>query len=685
MMKLIKKKATNNEVGTEAPKYNNLREIMDWNVPFQMIYSGVESDAYFNTVYNCGVRDFLMSYHYIQSKHINLDEHLKEKDDVRLFIDSGAHTYQNDPTYSEYPPEYWEKHIQRYLRWAEKNKKHIFAIASLDIEHLIGGEQVDKWNKQYFEPFMLRTGIPVCFVWHQNSYNTWEYCCQRYPYVGFSSVNVLSGEAIDINEYREKLKVAEKFDSLVHGFGMTRTSMLTQLPFYTSDSTTWLVGLQYGEINYWTGTKMSRLKKDKWKKEYLHQICDRYDLSSELLENEDAEEMIKANIYAFIDAQEFINSRLKSSMYWLKAKTIKVDVNNLPDDFFPDPEWFDGDCSNIKEYAKKMNINPDLPELFDVVYDVTTFMNWNNPKYLKMREYYEDPENENLINNLHDTFINRIVSSEEEKVNDLIKFYTACVSGEDDKLLQLGTNFDRMVKERDDYIEDEETELKDLTKEEINRRVFNFLPESAGSEAPEIDELDEEIFKKADIVPTFGKDGKFLKGQTRVRKPKKLYSDKYPKFACDTCYAAAKCPEYKAGYACAYNKMFNRFDTRNMTDIIEAMQGMVSHNLARMQRAMIIETMTGVIDGNVTSFINQNMALLSNLQKMYESSSAEVLRQTRVVRSDGSEEHTTEITNPQSGGILEKLFSNISSEKEEPKNDKPQEDMINTEAEESTQ
>lgn len=685
MMKLIKKKATNNEVGTEAPKYNNLREIMDWNVPFQMIYSGVESDAYFNTVYNCGVRDFLMSYHYIQNKHINLDEHLKEKDDVRLFIDSGAHTYQNDPTYSEYPPEYWEKHIQRYLRWAEKNKKHIFAIASLDIEHLIGGEQVDKWNKQYFEPFMLRTGIPVCFVWHQNSYNTWEYYCQRYPYVGFSSVNVLSGEAIDINEYREKLKVAEKFDSLVHGFGMTRTSMLTQLPFYTSDSTTWLVGLQYGEINYWTGTKMSRLKKDKWKKEYLHQICDRYDLSPELLENEDVEEMIKANIYAFIDAQEFINSRLKSSMYWLKAKTIKVDVNNLPDDFFPDPEWFDGDCSNIKEYAKKMNINPDLPELFDVVYDVTTFMNWNNPKYLKMREYYEDPENENLINNLHDTFINRIVSSEEEKVNDLIKFYTACVSGEDDKLLQLGTNFDRMVKERDDYIEDEETELKDLTKEEINRRVFNFLPESAGSEAPEIDELDEEIFKKADIVPTFGKDGKFLKGQTRVRKPKKLYSDKYPKFACDTCYAAAKCPEYKAGYACAYNKMFNRFDTRNMTDIIEAMQGMVSHNIARMQRAMIIETMTGVIDGNVTNFINQNMALLSNLQKMYESSSAEVLRQTRVVRSDGSEEHTTEITNPQSGGILEKLFSNISSEKEEPKNDKPQEDMINTEAEESTQ
>lgn len=59
--------------------------------------------------------------------------------------------------------------------------------------------------------------------------------------------------------------------------------------------------------------------------------------------------------------------------------------------------------------------------------------------------------------------------------------------------------------------------------------------------------------------------------------------------ACDTCYAASKCPEYKAGYACAYNKMFERFNTRDMSDIIQAMQGIVDYNMARMQKSMILK------------------------------------------------------------------------------------------------
>ena len=49
------------------------------------------------------------------------------------------------------------------------------------------------------------------------------------------------------------------------------------------------------------------------------------------------------------------------------------------------------------------------------------------------------------------------------------------------------------------------------------------------------------------------------------------------------------------------------------------------------------------------------------LKQMYEFGSPEVLRQTRIVRADGSQEETTQITNPQSGGILEKLFGNMTN------------------------
>ena len=647
----------------DEPMYTDLRQIMDYTKPFEIIYSGVENESYYDILYDLGIRNFLMSYHYIHSKHIDMKRF--EDSNVRLFIDSGAHTYQNDPKYADMSIEYWEEHLSKYLRWVERNKRFIFAIASFDFENLVGAEIVDRWNKEYFEPFMLRTGIPVCFVWHQNSYQTWEYYCKRYPYVGFSSVNT-EGVAIDLAEYREKLRTAERNGSLVHGFGMTRTNMLTELPFYTSDSTTWLVGLQYGEINYWTSSnKMSRLKKDKWKGDFLDDICSRYSLSHDLLLQEDVTELIKANIGAFIDAEKFIQTRLKKSMYWLKAKTQKVNLDRLPADFFPTPEWFtSNDYSNAKDYARKMNLNPEHPQVVDMLHDVTAFMNWDNPDYEDMVSWYLEPAQEAIIDQLHDLYVNRIVPNKEAKIQDLRKFFAECVSGENDKLLQLGTNFDRIVKERDEYIDDTEEELVDLTEEELKVKLYGLLPtpsDATGEGAPEVEALDEEIYREAGIVPTFDEKGRFVKGQQYVRKPKKIYSKKYPKFACDTCYAAQKCPEFKPGYVCAYHKMFNRFDTRDMADIIQAMQGMVEHNLTRMQRAMVMEVLNGTVDPQVTAFIDQNMRLMNMLKQMYEFGSSEVLRQTRVVRADGSREETTQITNPQSGGILEKLFGNLTS------------------------
>lgn len=647
------------------PKYNNLYDVINHKVPFELIYSGVENDSYFDILYDMGVRNFLMSYHYIQNKHIDIKKRFSNLAKIRLFIDSGAHTYQNDPKYAEYDENYWEQHLQKYLKWVEYNKDYIFAIANFDFENVVGAETVNRWNREYFEPFMLRTGIPVCFVWHQNSYSDWSFYCKRYPYVGFSSVNT-EGEAISLNEYKERLREAEKNDSVVHGFGMTRTAMLTELPFYSSDSTTWLVGLQYGEINYWTGTKMSRLKKDAWKTTYLNEICSKYNLSPDKLISEDTVEMIRANVGAFIDAEKFVQERLKSQMYWLKAKVTKRDINNLPSDFFPTSDWFDKkDEEGLKEYCAKCNINPDYEGAFNLLYDVVTFVTWGDEEHKDMHEWYSEKEQESLINDLHDYYINRIVPDKETKIQDLKDFFGSCVAGENDRLLQLGTNFDRTIKERDSYVEEEDTELVELSPEEVRERLRNLLPDKSSEEgAPEIDELDEEIYRKADIVPTFDSNGKFLKGQVAVHRPKQLYSSKYPKLSCDTCYAAAKCPEYKSGYVCAYNKMFNRFSTRDMGDIIQSMQGIVEYNMVRMQKAMIMETLNGTIDPTVSGLMESNIRYMNMLKSMYENGSAEVLKQTKVVKADGTEETTTSITNPQSGGIMEKLFGSLMNKNE---------------------
>ena len=668
-MKIVKKSAKKVVKGSEAPtKYKDLREVMDYTRNLSIFFSGVENESYLSILYNVGVRNFLMSYHYLNGRPLR--SVLSKYDGAKLFIDSGAYTYTNDPKFSDYTIKQWESHIEKYLSWAEKNKEYIFGMASLDIEFLVGAEQVKAWNRKYFEPFMLRTGIPVCFVWHdEEAYDTWEQHCQRYPYVGLTAVNNQNAESMGTAYYVNMLKVAEKYNTVVHGMGMTRTGMLTQLPFYTVDSTTWLVGLQYGEVNYWTGTKMTRLKKDKWKGEILGQIVS-LGFDEEKLLAEDKEELIKVNVKAFLIAQDFIHTRLKSMMYWQKARAVRRDMDNLPPDFFPSPEWLTSSPSldEIREYAKKFNINPELPNVGEVISDVVALMNWDNEDYSSFCTQYKENDFE-LLRGIHDFYINKIRETDEERVKDLQKFFRECLTGNNELLLQMGTNFDRRQKEREEYLEeDEEYDLVDIPQEEVRAKLSTLLPAPSDEEeegAPEIDALDEEIFAKADIVPTFDKDGKFLKGQKKVRKPKQVYSKKFPKLACDNCFAAAKCPEYKSGYVCAYNKIFKKFDSRNMQDIIESMQGIVNYNMERMQKAMIFETLNGTLDGSVSSLMDTNIRYMQMLKQMYDNASAETLRQTRVVRADGSMEETTHISNPQSGGILEKLFGN--SQKEEPK------------------
>ena len=678
LKKLIKKEKTQEIIST-APvkKYNNLREVMDYNKPLTIFFSGVESEFYLDTLYDLGIRDFLMSYEYLKGKGFNT---FKKYKDIRLFIDSGAYTYQNDPKYEEYTEEQWVKQIQEYLEWAKKHKDNIFAIADLDLQYLsnVGYEKVYEWRKTYFEPFMLETGIPVCFIYHEDGLDQWEYMCKRYPYVGLSLAidKVENGS----NQLREMFKIAEKHNALCQGMASTNTKLLTQYPFYTVDSTTWNAGLKYGEISVWTGTKMTRIKKNDFETKAfpLIQNYEGADFDFDLIREEDKIEMIRVNAYAFVLAEKFVRERLKSKMYWLKLRTTKQSIEDLPSDFFPTPNWFDGDLNGLKEYAQKMNINPEYENAYGCIYDMTTFLNWDNDEYDSMRNEYLENDGA-IITQLHDLYVNRIVPTMEEKVQDLIKFFTECLEGKNDKLLQLGTNFDRIVKDREDYITDEEYEIADVSEMDLQNTMLKYLPAPVeGSPAPEISDIDDEIFREEGIEPVRDAQGRFIKGQKQVLKPKKLYSNKYPKMACDSCINAQKCPEYKAGYACAYNKMFERFNTRDMGDIIQAMQGIVDFSMIRLQRGMLIETMNGggLPDPNVTNMMNQTMGYLAQLQRMYETGSQEVIRQTKIMRADGTQEMTTQVSNPQRGGILSQIFGDMGANKEDDKDSDNKDDVI---------
>lgn len=630
----------------------SLDEVIDKTKLYSLIFSGVENPKYFDILYNMGVRNFLMSYHYISSKKLDMTSY-KERG-IKLFIDSGVYTFLNNAEkYGDLDEAHWEQYIKNYLAWARANKDVIFAVANVDLDYYFGTEKVNEWNEKYFEPFMLETGIPVCFIWHDcRGEDGWEEYCKRYPYTGFSWVSGNSSD-LDCNFGIRMLKTAEKYGSVCHGMGMTRTSFLTKLPFYTSDSTTWLVGLQYGEINYWTGKKMTRLKKEKWKGEKLSDLV-AYGLDRDKLLDEDTDEMIKANAIAFIEAEKYIHNKLKSKMYWLKPQKVSNNVNSFN---FPSLEWClgDSDFEGCQEVARLMNINPDLDEedISEYIVDCTVMLNWDNGEYEEIQDRFDEEH----LRNLHRFYVNQVKVNIKDIIEDLIQFFTDVLEGRNDKLLLMGTDFDRISKDRDSYIEEEEYETLDVPLQEYQDTVQAFLP-PPDSEAPEIDELDKEIYDQTGYIAVRDEKGRFVKGQKRVRKRKNIYSEKYPKLSCNTCFAAQTCPEFKEGYVCAFNKMFKRFDSRNAEDVMDAMSSMVNLNMERMQRVAIFEMLEGGSpDSVLTNMIDQNMRLLQQMREVQQSQ--EVVRQTRVMRADGSMEQTTHVSSNAPGGVMEMLMKQM--------------------------
>ena len=660
----IKKK-----VEVSLNRYHDLREVMDYNRDFSIFFSGVEYEVYFSALFDYGVRNFLVSYEYARTKGASALNKYRTKG-LRLFVDSGAFTIFSDPEYAKYTNEQWEERIVQYLDWARKNKDIIFAIADLDLQAMVGLPLVTQWRQKYFEPFMLETGIPVCMVWHDcDGDAVWEQMCQRYPYIATS---LASDQDIDVSKLMSKFRIAEKYNTLIQGMGTTRTGILQKLPFYTVDSTTWKSGLRYGKLNLWYNKKMKVVLKDDLQK--YRTTIEGYGFNFQKLVDEDVVTVVQANARAYIEAEKYIVERLKPLMYWQKPTAKKNNLEELLKDpeFFPTPEQLmSGDIPDLQKTAEKMNINSDLNrnQLITLISDMTAFLNWDRPKY---KRFIEQTYTDAVVMQNHTAFVNTMRQNTAEMVDDLVAFYASCITGENTKLLFFGTNFDRMAKERDEYLEEEETELVDIPFGEMTGILGKLLPAPTedGSPAPDIDALDDEIFEEVGIIPVRDDKGRFLKGQRAVLKPKKVYSEKYPKYVCDTCYASSKCPEYKAGYVCAYQKLFKRFSTRNTDDIVQAMQGMVEHNLARMQRAMVVETMEGgVPDPAVSSMIQQNMNLLNAMNNLYAQSGKNIAQYTKTVKADGSVEETAQVNSKGGSSILDKLFSSMNKGKEEPKDE----------------
>lgn len=234
-----------------------------------ILYFSASSTGDFQQLYDFGIREVLVSYHYISKNPSYYEKMLPpfRKDGGIFMTDSGAFSFMGK--YTEDSEEYeksrhedfWIPYLERYVQWIRDHKEYIFSAANLDIEAIVGQRVVDKWNKKYFEP-LEKEGIQIVYVAHETDTSTLmerlrEYC-QKYQYVGVNQSQ---------KKYAAQIyQLIKHYHRRIHGFAWTEFGILKHYPFFSVDSVTWLGGVRFGTTYDYDGKNFRTLD---YKKKYL--------------------------------------------------------------------------------------------------------------------------------------------------------------------------------------------------------------------------------------------------------------------------------------------------------------------------------------------------------------------------------------------------------------------------------
>lgn len=609
---------------------------------FRLFLSGCEPLQNFQIATSV-TKNVLLSYWYIKRRGKEIiEERFSDLKDNSMLLDSGAHTFLEDVTYKDKPIEFWENYIEGYLKFVRKHRDKIFACVEMDIDSIVGTEKVNEWREKYFHK-LEEEGIQVIYVYHlEKGLAEWERMCQKYPYLGFSFREIEDEEV-----FKDLFDIAIKYKAKIHGFATNGTKALKTYPFYTVDASTWISGAQFGELNFFEDGKVKRLTKEKWKKDYrgkLMAIGAKWDLA----EIEAPYELMRLSAISYEKFQSYVRDLNRGKKYWSGRREQRGDK---VEEKLPPIEWFDSEQEDWKEWAEKLNIDTNIPK------EVGTSLIADFYNFVKDTSTIEEYELEDLVS-LCKLFDDNTSNTKVKCIRALKKYFNEHLKGERNDLADLSEPDvgEKMAKERQEYIAEKEFIEYEVSKAECDSILAGLL--SSG----EKDEVDKALIAQS-IVPIYDKEGNLLKGVKQIRKRKSLSSKLAPRLTCDTCFEALRCPMYKAGYVCAYDKMFKQFDTRKPEDVIDGMSSIADLSLERLSRAVAFERMDGGVNTKaVSDAMAEAWGYLEKIKKLQ--TEGEQLRAEKkvIIDSEGNTEISTTITsNPKSGGVLEKIFASPSA------------------------
>ncbi len=221
------------------------------------------SESSFGQMFGNKIENAFYSYYYLRQTKKNLP---KVKLHQLLFVDSGAHTFFSENenvesassrTKKSKTKETPDQYFLNYVKWLKVNYDRLDYYAELDIGEIIGQNKVRKWREILKAEGLYKKCVPV---YHPSLMSWKDYLnlldTLESGYIAIEGDRKSRGRL----NYNKIIKPAYERKIKVHGFAMTKTTVLNTYPFYSVDSTTWLQAVMFGTIPFHQNGKLLRIR-----------------------------------------------------------------------------------------------------------------------------------------------------------------------------------------------------------------------------------------------------------------------------------------------------------------------------------------------------------------------------------------------------------------------------------------
>ncbi len=197
-----------------------------------------------------------LSYYYQKQTDFTLSKLKPKGHKGKITIDSGAHSFfellgisvvshsLNDKR-SKMPNPY--DFFEKYLTWVKEKYELFDYFVELDLQELVGQDVVDGWRRR-----MKKAGVFDKCITVNHSYNSFD-DFKKLAKASDSRYIALEGlrKGQPIPDYNKFIKYCYENKVKVHGFALTRGSILDYCPFYSVDSSSWTSSIRFGKIHVW--------------------------------------------------------------------------------------------------------------------------------------------------------------------------------------------------------------------------------------------------------------------------------------------------------------------------------------------------------------------------------------------------------------------------------------------------